>query len=1036
MIARTSSLSIVILVLAVLPIVAPGRAEDSDAIRAQFASPSRDFSTGPLWTWNDMLTESQVRQSLRDLAGQQVRQVWVHPRPGLLTPYLGEDWFRMWSATLDEAKKLDMNVWIYDENSYPSGFAGGLVPEALPDSRNTSLRAKESPKPPAIDDDTIAVFQLSGDIFADVTAKVRAGEDPGDGPFLTVYRVYAESTPWFGGKWYVDLLKPGVTEKFLEITLEPYRKRFGAEFGKRIPGVFTDEPNLFVPRGLPWTDDLPQRFEERWGHPLLENLPCLFRPIGDWRHIRHHFFQLVLELFIERWATPYHDYCEKYGLEFTGHYWEHGWPNVAHGPDSMAMYAWHQRPAIDILFNQYKEDTNAQFGNVRAVRELASVANQTGAKRTLCELYGAGGWDLRIEDMKRIGDWVYALGVNTLNEHISPVTIRGARKRDHPQTFTAHEPWWDAYHTLARYFTRLSLALSSGEQRNEILILEPTTTAWLHQSEFDPAQRGSLSTLGIAFFELLMSLERAQFPYDLGCEDVLRRMGDVSGNTLKVGRAAYTTLLIPPLTENLNAKTVDLLNAFVAAGGTIIACCDPPPLVDGQPSDAAAILSKSRGWQRTQPSDAPTALATRCQQSLTIRRAPGDAGILFQHRRHLDDGELLFLVNTSMGHISSGSVEAKGLSGVECWDPHTGAIQPAAFDCVGGAVTTSFDLPPCGSVLLFFTGERWQPPTVQAAPWQALSPTAPMTARRLQPNVLTIDFADITANGKSLTAAYCPAAADFAFQQFGLHGNPAHRGVQLRDEWLKMKFPPESGFEATYHFRIEGEPPKNLRAVIERADLYSVQCNGKPVRAIAGASWLEPAFRVLDIAPAAIAGENSVTLRAKPLSINHELEPAYVLGDFALKPADSGFVIVASDANLPDPLTKWNAAGLPLYGHDVAYAQSFCIEERTGRYRVELPSWHGSVARVLVNGTMAGYIGWQPYALDISEHIRPGENSIEVVISGTLKNPLGPHHCGELRGIAGPSHFTKGPKTGPPPGAQYDTIGYGLFAPFILSRQP
>ena len=56
------------------------------------------------------------------------------------------------------------------------------------------------------------------------------------------------------------------------------------------------------------------------------------------------------------------------------------------------------------------------------------MANQLGLPRTLCEAYGAGGWDLRFEDMKRIGDWLYVLGVNTLDQHLSYVTIRGARK--------------------------------------------------------------------------------------------------------------------------------------------------------------------------------------------------------------------------------------------------------------------------------------------------------------------------------------------------------------------------------------------------------------------------------------------------------------------------------------------------------------------------------------------------------------------------------------------------------------------------------
>ena len=53
------------------------------------------------------------------------------------------------------------------------------------------------------------------------------------------------------------------------------------------------------------------------------------------------------------------------------------------------MYAWHQMPAIDMLFNQYNDQSpQAQFGNVRAVKELRSAANQTGCVRTLSETYG------------------------------------------------------------------------------------------------------------------------------------------------------------------------------------------------------------------------------------------------------------------------------------------------------------------------------------------------------------------------------------------------------------------------------------------------------------------------------------------------------------------------------------------------------------------------------------------------------------------------------------------------------------------------
>ena len=43
--------------------------------------------------------------------------------------------------------------------------------------------------------------------------------------------------------------------------------------------------------------------------------------------------------------------------------------------------------------NQYQENVHAQFGNVRSVKELASVINQMGLKRNLSETYGGSGWE-------------------------------------------------------------------------------------------------------------------------------------------------------------------------------------------------------------------------------------------------------------------------------------------------------------------------------------------------------------------------------------------------------------------------------------------------------------------------------------------------------------------------------------------------------------------------------------------------------------------------------------------------------------------
>ena len=864
-----------------------------------------------------------------------------------------------------------------------------------------------------------------------------------------------------------------MTEKFLEITHEAYRREIGSQFGKRMPGIFTDEPHLAPAGGLHWSTNMPQEFQKRWGYSLVDHLPSLVRPVGDWKRIRHDYQQYLLEQFIEHWSRPNHDFCEKNGLEWTGHYWEHGWPDASHGPDNMAMYAWHQRPAIDILRNQYHDDVHAQFGNNRSVKELSSVANQLGKKRTLCEVYGAGGWDLRFEDMKRIGDWIYVLGVNTLDQHLSSITLRGARKADYPQSFSYHEPWWEAYHVMAEYFTRLSLAMSSGEQINKVLLIEPTTTAWMYQN--DPSHAKHLKKLGDEFQDLLNLLERKQIEYDIGCEDIMGRHGSVvlcsSGPLLTVGRRGYQVVVLPPLLENLNSKTIQLLENYVKNGGMVLCCGGPPVLVDGRPSDRGRALVKGQNWRRVKSTDVPLeevingpvngflrnvgGLQGTLAEGFAIRRAANDKGLLFHHRRRLQDGELVLLVNSSIDSPSAGEILAKATKafGVEQWCPQTGTVSPYPYTLSEEVILpsvhqgmiiesvntlilkTSFTLPPCGSLLLFFPEQMERVENNNARASRRVIPaTGPTNIRRIAPNVLTLDYVDLTAGGEEHKGTYFYRANQLAFQKNGMERNPWDSAVQLRDNLISKKFPPESGFEAAYRFTIKDRVPKSLAIVIERPDLYTIACNGRAISWGSGASrpwWLDKAFGRIDIASTAKVGENIVTIKAQPFTIYHEIEPAYLLGDFTLKATAKGFEVVA---DAPLKLGPWNQQDHPMYAAGVAYAQTFDLPQPSGRYFVRLPKWYGSVAKVVVNGRFAGYIAYQPWQCEVSRFLTRGSNTIEVIVIGTLKNTLGPFHAGTVLGAAGPSMFQQGPVTGPPPGERYHTVGYGLMESFVLEK--
>jgi len=1003
-----------------------------------FAKPPVEYSTSPFFVWNGKMNRADIDRFLTACHSQNIRSVFIHPRPGLITAYLSEEWLSLVRYTADEAAKLGMEVWLYDENSYPSGFAGGNVPARMPESYNQGVglvphRVNQLTPGDASKYKVILKQEAGG--FRDVTATA-GGETGKPGDYYCYELAFYPKGPWFGGWSYVDLIHPGVTEKFIDVTMTPYERTLGRELGRRVPGVFTDEPNINAPRAgsMRWTPDLFEQFSRRWGYDLKLNLPSLFEPAGDWRKVRHDYYSVLLDLFIDRWSKPWHAYAEKKGFSWTGHYWEHGWPSPADGPDNMAMYAWHQVPGIDMLFNQFAEGVHAQFGNVRSVRELASVASQMGRRRTLSETYGGGGWELRFEDMKRLGEWEYVTGVNFMNQHLAFDTIVGARKHDYPQSFSYHEPWWNHYGVLAEHFARLSMALATGEQVNHTLILEPTTSAWMYASRGGKDPR--LDALGDSFQTLLNELEARQVEYDLGSENIIKHHGRAEGAHLVVGKRRYDLVVLGPGTESLDTFTVALLEPFLAGGGKVLSFIDPPGRVDCAVNDRIEKLARRYPGQWTRAASPGDSEAVRLLASPGFRmnwnRATG--GKLFHQRRQLTDGQLVFLANSSLEHAAKGSftIEAGAITRL---DPTSGtaAAYPARTNGAGEEI--EFDLAPGGSLLLL--ASRQGKPVAPSAPPQpetVIPSSGPLAVRRMEPNALTIDYCDLKLDGKLDKDLYFFVAADKVFRHFGFDGNPWSTSVQYKTAIVdRNHFPPGSGFEATYHFDVDNPDAvrAGLKAVVERPALWKVSVNGHPVEHLANQWWLDRAFGVYNIGAHIVRGDNSIRLVASPMSVHAELEPIYITGNFNLEAQAKGWRLTKSTR--PE-LGPWKQMGLPFYSWQMAYSRDYRFQETPQAAKVRMGRWHGTVAEVFVNGTSAGIIGWQPYEIAIGKYLRQGNNRIEVVVYGSLKNLLGPHHPPINRGLTGPHSFSKAPAQ-TPPGADYDLEAYGLMEPFeVLVR--
>ena len=219
----------------------------------------------------------------------------------------------------------------------------------------------------------------------------------------------------------------------------------------------------------------------------------------------------------------------------------------------------------------------------------------------MSETYGAGGWDLTFADQKRIGDWEYALGVNFLNQHLSYATIKGARKRDHPLSFSDHEPWWPHYNTLADYFGRLSVVMSLGQQVNRVLVIEPTTTAWMYYSPAGESE--DFRTVGTDFQAFVHLLEAEQIEYDLVSEKTLQEFGATSHASLKVGARSYDLVILPPGLRNLEDSTVALIRDYLIRDGKIVSWVAPPDFVNGILTEDLRLLQESFGdrWLNSGP---------------------------------------------------------------------------------------------------------------------------------------------------------------------------------------------------------------------------------------------------------------------------------------------------------------------------------------------------------------------------------------------------------------------------------------------------
>ena len=94
-------------------------------IKHEFKSPSFAYRGKPFWAWNGELRSEELIRQTQVMKEMGLGGYFMHSRVGLITEYLGEEWFDMINKVADAAERDGMEAWLYDEDRWPSGSAGG-----------------------------------------------------------------------------------------------------------------------------------------------------------------------------------------------------------------------------------------------------------------------------------------------------------------------------------------------------------------------------------------------------------------------------------------------------------------------------------------------------------------------------------------------------------------------------------------------------------------------------------------------------------------------------------------------------------------------------------------------------------------------------------------------------------------------------------------------------------------------------------------------------------------------------------------------
>lgn len=405
----------------------------------------------PFWSLNDRLSPEEMQRQVREMAEKGCGGYFLHARSGLLTDYMGKEWFESLGAAVRQGKESGTDSYVYDENGWPSGFADGKIVAEHPEY---CLKWLECVPAPSLrkDDEVLACYGVRKGRFGRVDSRK-------DAAYAVCLRTSAD---------YVDVLDEETVRCFIDEVYEKYRARYGSS----ISGFFTDEPQ-YGSRSFPWSRRFAEKFYEKYGYDVFQKLPCLFFDSESSAAFRYDFYSLAEDMLNAAYYKQIGEWCEKYGYIFTGHGFDENslFGQTLNCGDIMRHYEYMQMPGMDWL--------GRAPCNMAAARQVSSVARQLGKERVLSETFALCGWSVGLKRLRSIAERQFAGGINVLCQHLFAYSLKGERKRDYPPSHFLHQTWWKKYGAFSGYIASLGALLSAAEPCADLLVISPVRSAFM-----------------------------------------------------------------------------------------------------------------------------------------------------------------------------------------------------------------------------------------------------------------------------------------------------------------------------------------------------------------------------------------------------------------------------------------------------------------------------------------------------------------------------------------------------------------------------